>query len=71
MWKTPALTLYAPVGAGAVPYRINGTTPAAQTTAATTGLLDMGAVVTATGDVNGAVGDMVGVHYSAEAEFVA
>jgi len=71
MWKTPALTLYAPVGAGAVPYRINGTTPAAQTTAATTGLLDMWAVVTATGDANGAIGDLVWVHYSAEAEFIA
>lgn len=71
MWKTPAITLYAPVGAGAVPYRINGTTPAAQTSAATTGLLDMGAVVTATGDAAGTVGDMVGVHYSAEAEIVA
>ncbi len=70
MWKTPTMTLYAPVGAGAVPYRINGTGPAAQTTAATTGLLDMGAVVTSTGDAAGAVGDLVGVHYAAEAEFV-
>lgn len=71
MWKTPTLTLWTPVGAGAVPYRINGTTPAAQTTAATTGLLDMGAVVTSTGDAAGVVGDLVGVHYSAEAELVA
>jgi hypothetical protein len=70
MWKTPSLTLFTPVGAGAVPYRINGTTPAAQTTAATTGLLDMGAVVTSTGDAAGAVGDLVGVHYTAEAEFI-
>ena len=70
MWKTPALTLFTPVGAGAVPYRINGTTPAVQTTAATTGLLDMGAVVTATGDAAGTVGDMVGVHYTAEADFI-
>lgn len=70
MWKTPTMTLFTPVGAGAVPYRINGTTPAVQTAAATTGLLDMGAVVTATGDASGAVGDMVGVHYTAEAEFI-
>jgi hypothetical protein len=70
MWKTPTMTLYAPVGAGSAPYRINGTTPAVQTSPATTGLLDMGAVVTATGDANGAVGDLVGVHYSAEAEFI-
>lgn len=70
MWKTPSLTLYAPVGAGSAPYRINGTTPAVQTSPATTGLLDMGAVVTATGDAAGTVGDMVGVHYAAEAEFI-
>ncbi len=70
MWKTPTLTLWTPVGAGAVPYRINGTTPAAQTTAATTGLLDMWAVVTSTGDAAGVVWDLVGVHYSAEAEFI-
>jgi hypothetical protein len=70
MWRTPSLTLFTPVGAGAVPYRLNGTTPAAQTAAATTGLLDMGAVVTATGDANGAIGDMVGVHYAADAEFI-
>lgn len=70
MWKTPTMTLFTPVAAGAVPYRINGTTPSAQTTAATTGLLDMGAVVTATGDAAGAVGDLVGVHYTAEAEFI-
>lgn len=70
MWRTPTLTLFTPVGAGAVPFRINGTTPAVQTAAATTGLLDMGAVVTATGDLNGAVGDLVGVHYTAEAEFI-
>jgi len=70
MWKTPTLTLFTPVGAGAVPYRINGTTPAVQTTPATTGLLDMGAVVTSTGDAAGVVGDLVGVHYTAEAEFI-
>ncbi len=70
MQRTPTITLFAPVAAGSAPYRINGTTPAIQTSPATTGLLDMGAVVTATGDANGAIGDMVGVHYAAEAEFI-
>lgn len=70
MWRTPTLTLFTPVAAGAVPYRINGTGPAVQTTVATTGLLDMGAVVTSTGDAAGAVGDLVGLHYTAEAEFI-
>lgn len=70
MWRTPTMTLFTPVTTGAVPYRLNGTTPAAQTAAAVTGLLDMGAVVTATGDAAGVVGDMVGVHYTAEAEFI-
>lgn len=72
MWRTPpTFTLFSPVVAGAQPYRINGTTPAAQTAAATTGLLDMGAVVTCTGDAAGVVGDLVGVHYVADAEIVA
>jgi hypothetical protein len=70
MFKTPTLTLFTPTAAGAVPFRLNGTTPAAQTAAATTGLLDMGAVVTSTGDAAGAIGDLVGVHYTAEAEFI-
>lgn len=70
MFKTPTLTLYAPVGAGSAPFRISGTTPAVQTSPATTGLLDTGAVVSSTGDAAGAVGDLVGVHYSAEAEFI-
>jgi hypothetical protein len=33
--------------------------------------MDYGLVVSATGDVNGAVGDLVGVHYTASAEIVA
>lgn len=70
MWKTPTVTLFTPIGAGAVPYRITGTTPAVQTTAAQRGLTDRGLTVTATGDANGAVGDLVGVHYTAEAEFI-
>jgi hypothetical protein len=70
MFKVPAVTLYTPVGAGAVPYRISGTTPAVQTTVAQTGVMDYGLVVSATGDANGAIGDLVGVHYAASAEIV-
>jgi hypothetical protein len=71
MFKVPAITLFTPVGAGAVPYRISGTTPAVQTASAQTGIMDYGLVVSATGDANGAVGDLVGVHYTASAEIVA
>jgi hypothetical protein len=71
MFKVPAITLFTPVGAGSVPYRISGTTPAVQTASAQTGVMDYGLVVSATGDVNGAIGDLVGVHYTASAEIVA
>ena len=70
MFKVPAVTLFTPVGAGAVPYRISGTTPAVQTAVAQTGVMDYGLVVSATGDANGAIGDLVGVHYTASAEIV-
>ena len=71
MFKTPtALTLFGVTGAGAVPWRISGAAAAAQTAAATTGLLDTGAVVSSTGDAAGVVGDLVGVHWTAEAEFI-
>lgn len=70
MWKTPTVVLFTPVNAGAVPMRIDGTTPASQTAAAQLGLTDRGLVVTATGDAAGTVGDLVGVHWTAEAEFI-
>lgn len=70
MWKAPTLTLFTPTAAGAVPFRIDGTTPAAQTAVAQSLVSDRGAFVSATGDVNGAVGDMVAVHWTAEAEFI-
>lgn len=70
MWKTPVVTLFTPVNAGAVPMRIDGTTPAVQTAAAQVGLTDRGVTITATGDAAGAVGDLVGVHWTAEAEFI-
>lgn len=65
---TPTVTLYTPVGAGAVPYRIDGTTPAVQTAVAQVGPTDIGVTVTATGDAAGTVGDLVGVHWTADAE---
>jgi hypothetical protein len=64
----PTITLYTPVGAGAVPYRITGTTPAVQTTVVQTGIHDFGLQVQATGDAAGTVGDVCGVHWTAEAE---
>jgi hypothetical protein len=73
MWKSPTVTLFTPIGAGAVVYRITGTTPAVQGTTAQRGLTDRGLCVTATNEatVNGAVGDIVGVHYVADAEITA
>jgi hypothetical protein len=65
---TPTITLFTPVGAGAVPYRITGTTPAVQTTVVQTGVHDHGLQVQATGDAAGTVGDVVGVHWTADAE---
>jgi hypothetical protein len=64
----PTVTLFTPVGAGAVPYRIDGTTPAVQTAAAQVGPTQWGVTVTATGDAAGTVGDLVGVHWTADAE---
>ena len=73
MWKTPTVTLFTPVGAGATIYRLTGTTPAVQGAAAQRGLSDRGLCVTATNEAtaNGAVGNIVGVHYVADAEIVA
>ena len=69
MWKT----LFTPVTTGAQAYRHDGTTPAAQTSTViiTSSTTDRGFSVSATGDANGAVGDLVGVHYTADAEIVA
>lgn len=73
MWKAPTVTLYTPVGAGAVVYRHTGTTPAVQgtTAVATNSTTDIGCLVTATNEAttNGAVGDLVSIHYTADAEF--
>lgn len=69
MYKTPATpVLYSPSSAAAQPWRIDGAAPAVQSAAAISQTGDQGFVVTATGDAAGVVGDMVGVHYSADAE---
>jgi hypothetical protein len=75
MWKTPTVTLFTPTAAGAVVFRLSGTSPLSQGTTAqrTSSLTDQGVVITATNEAttNGAVGDLVGVHYTADAELVA
>jgi hypothetical protein len=66
------VTFFTPVGAGAVAYRHTGTTPAVQgaTAVMASGTTDVGTIVTVTNEAtaNGAVGDLVSVHWTAEAE---
>jgi hypothetical protein len=74
MWKTPVtLTYFTPTASGAQAFRLDGTSPAAQTATAsrTSSLTDRGVLCTATGDASGVVGNLVGVHYTADAEIVA
>jgi hypothetical protein len=71
MWKSPTVTLFNPSAANAQVRRIDGTTPADQTATAQLHLGDAGVLITATGDANGAVGDTIGVHYTADAEITA
>jgi len=72
MWKQPTVTLFTTSSATANQiFRIDGTTPAIQTATAQLHLGDSGVFVTATGDLNGAVGDTIAVHYTADAEIVA
>jgi hypothetical protein len=74
MWKIPpTVTLFTPTASGAQCWRFSGGAAAAQTATAirTNSTTDRWFVVTATGDGSGAVGDLVGVHYTADAEFVA
>lgn len=76
MWKTPVtLTYFTPTAAGAQIFRLSGTTPAVQqaTASRASSLCDSGVVATCTGEAtaNGAVGDLIGVHYTADAELVA
>jgi hypothetical protein len=72
MAKVPTLTFFTPVAAGAVAYRFTGGTPAAQGTTAinTNATTDLGSSVTVTEEAtaNAAIGDLVGVHWTADAD---
>jgi hypothetical protein len=73
MWKAPpTVTLFTPTASGAVVFRFTGASPLSQGTTAirTNSTTDRGFVVTATNEAttNGAVGDMMGIHYLADAE---
>lgn len=72
MWKVPTIVYFTPTAAGAQCWRFSGAAAAAQTATAsrTNSVTDRAVVVTATGDAAGTVGDLVGVHYTAEAEFI-
>lgn len=69
MFASPTMTYFNPSAANSQMRRIDGTTPADQTATASLHLSDSGVLVTATGDANGAVGDTLGIHYTADAEF--
>jgi hypothetical protein len=75
MWKVPTVTLFTPTAAGALVFRHSGTTPAVQGTTAVlaNSTTDRGCIVTATNEAtaNGAIGDLVSIHYVADAEIVA
>ena len=74
MWKVPTVTLFTPITTGALVYRYNGVTPLVQGTTAVlaSSTTDRGCVVTATNEAttNPAIGDLVGIHYTADSEFV-
>jgi len=72
MFKTPTVTLFTPTAAGAQIWRFSGAAAAAFTATAirTNSTTDRGCVVTGTGDGSNAVGDLIGVHYTADAEFI-
>jgi len=73
MFKVPSITFFTPTSTGAQCWRFSGAAAAAQTgtAARTNSTTTKGLIVTATGDASGAVGDLVGVHYTASAEIVA
>jgi hypothetical protein len=74
MWKVPAITLYTPTAAGALVYRHTGATPAVQgaTTIQANATTEKGTIITCTNEAtaNGVVGDLMSIHYSAEAGFI-
>ncbi len=75
MFKAPTVTLFTPTASGAVVFRLTGTSPLSQGTTAirSNSTTDRGCLVTATNEAttNGAVGDLVAIHYIADAEFSA
>lgn len=75
MWKVPTVVLFTPTGAGALVFRHSGVTPLVQgaTAVAANSTTDRGCHVTATNEAtaNGVIGDLVSVHYTADAEIVA
>lgn len=73
MWKTPTVTFFTPTAAGAQCWRFSGAAAAVLTATAAraSSITDRGLVVTATGDAAGVIGDLVGVHYTADAEIIA
>jgi hypothetical protein len=70
MRAAPTVTFFTPVGAGAVAYRHNGTTPAVNGTTAvfTNATTDRGTCVSTLGDANAAVGDLISIHWTAVSE---
>lgn len=72
MWRVPTIVYFTPTAAGAQMFRLDGTGPVAQTATAsrTNSVTTNGAVCSATGDAAGVVGNLVAVHYTADAEFV-
>jgi hypothetical protein len=75
MYKVPTITLFTPITTGALVYRHTGTTPAVQgvTAVQTNATTAKETLVTATAEAtaNGAVGDLVSIHWVANAEIVA
>jgi hypothetical protein len=74
LWKVPSVTLFTPITTGAVVYRHSGVTPAVQgvTAVLANSTTDIGCVVTATTEAtaNAVIGDLVSIHWTAEAEFL-
>jgi hypothetical protein len=68
MRSVPTVTAFSPTAASAHVTRITGTSPIAHTATAQIHLSDDGLMFTSTGTTNTAVGDVIAVHYTADAE---
>lgn len=68
MFKVPTVTIYCPTEASAQIDRLSGATPIAHTATAQQDGTDSGVTVTSTGTANTAVGDIIGLHYAADAD---